>query len=267
MKQNCKINYHKYFGYEKNKEINSFLLDFLNQKANSYVEPQRKGTPKGKAIGFSRLKYLASLYILTNTKQKEIASSLKINYGTLRNWNREIKFRDVMDEHIDEFSNLVFEHIYNKIDKFVEAERKYFDGVADKEPPEPQWPEFADTNNYSGILLGDFRSRSVIYIREKILKTKGCRNNVMDELGRFFRDTHIEPFEAIKFLLMLEVVNFHILRLKPKTISLEIPKMEKEMCEKVLSHCRQIISKDKITKKDKKQISILLETFGALFIE
>ncbi|MDY6862953.1 MAG: hypothetical protein SVR08_11885 [Spirochaetota bacterium] len=92
----------------KNSEIAAELLaKFIAEKIRSYVEPQRKGTPKGEPIGFSKKKYMASLLMMTGFNQKIIASDLGVSYGLLRNWNTEKPFKKLVEKHNKEFNEFL----------------------------------------------------------------------------------------------------------------------------------------------------------------
>ena len=66
-----------------------FLTDFIASKLKKYIEPQRQRTPRGETIGLSKKKYHASLLMLTNKRQKDIAGETKSSYGLVRKWNTE----------------------------------------------------------------------------------------------------------------------------------------------------------------------------------
>ena len=61
--------------------------EFLSKKLDNYIEPERKGVPKGEPIGFSKKKLEASLFVLFNFSKKDIASLLGISYNLLRKKN------------------------------------------------------------------------------------------------------------------------------------------------------------------------------------
>jgi len=79
--------------YTGTKKSEPTLLEkFLNEKLKNYMEPQRKGTPKGEPIGFSKQKYQATLLLMADMKQKDIAELIGVSYGLLRRWRTEKKF-------------------------------------------------------------------------------------------------------------------------------------------------------------------------------
>lgn len=105
------------------KEPKSLLEKFLFDKRFNYSEPQKKDIPRGDPIGFSKQKYFASLLLLTNLKQKQIAETLKISHGVLRKWNTEEDFKAMVDKHCQEFLKIVLEFI----NKIVEHSQKQTD--------------------------------------------------------------------------------------------------------------------------------------------
>jgi hypothetical protein len=87
-------------------ELSAKLLPkFMDSKLAEYVEPTKKGTPKGEAVGFSRTKYKATLYtfrerVLDNTQDmKAQAKELGISYGLLRKWRSEQNFKARVSQH------------------------------------------------------------------------------------------------------------------------------------------------------------------------
>jgi hypothetical protein len=89
------------------------LARFIEDKLANYVEPTKKGTPKGEPVGFSRTKYKATLYtlrqrVLSDGEGLEAqASKLNVSYGLLRKWRSEERFVDLVSQHEKEFSDYV----------------------------------------------------------------------------------------------------------------------------------------------------------------
>ncbi len=100
----------------------TLLGRFMQEKYNNYEEPQRKGTAKGKPIGFSSTKYSASLYMLTNLTHKDIAKKLKISHGLLRKWNVGKQFNEFVFNHHDEFIQVFVKFINTSINVFYKIE-------------------------------------------------------------------------------------------------------------------------------------------------
>lgn len=82
----------------------TFLDRFIEEKLHAYEEPHRRGTPKGEPVGLSKTKYHASLLMLTNKKQKEIAKDIGISHSLLRKWNTEQAFKSVVENHYADFA-------------------------------------------------------------------------------------------------------------------------------------------------------------------
>lgn len=112
----------------ESKILDDTLLSlFIEIKKRACIEPTRKGIPKGNPIGFPKKKIAASLYMMTNKKQKDIAKHLKISYGVLRNWNTQKNFKSKIKENNKEFANQVLEHIEKDLSKeFQKIEKLKF---------------------------------------------------------------------------------------------------------------------------------------------
>ncbi len=131
---------------------NTLLSIFINGKIADYKEPQREGTPRGEMIGFSNLKYRASLLMITNLKQREISSMLEIPFGTLRNWNSEESFRDLVFMHCQEFANILVDHVKKEIAEHYEEFQNCLDGFSDEEPRYPVFDELKDAKVYGDCI-------------------------------------------------------------------------------------------------------------------
>ena len=94
------------------------LSDFINEKAISYEEPSRMGTPKGQPVGFSLPKYSSALLMLTSLSLKEIADKLVISYGLIKKWRTEIKFERLIRSQINEFCPFFFNKLRQRQDLF-----------------------------------------------------------------------------------------------------------------------------------------------------
>jgi hypothetical protein len=94
----------KYRHTLKDKTPKTLLGLFFVQKVMEYVEPQREGTARGDAIGFSSQKHGACLSLaLYNVKLKRVAEEWGVSYGLLRNWHGEDEFKKMMKRHRREF--------------------------------------------------------------------------------------------------------------------------------------------------------------------
>ena len=132
---------------------NTLLQEFIIEKAKNYLEPQRKGTPKGDPIGFSKEKFLCSLYMLYNTPQKEIAQMLKISYGLVRKWNTEKAIKDTILIHCFEFADYLFKYLRDKTNSDLQQHKilmqKSLDEIVNYVRPHWDFNEFRDYKNYS----------------------------------------------------------------------------------------------------------------------
>lgn len=79
------------------------LFKFIKNRRQGYIEPQRKGTPKGDPIGFSRKKYYAALLCITDMSLSDIAALSNVSYNLLRKWRTESDFLKSIDDNIKGF--------------------------------------------------------------------------------------------------------------------------------------------------------------------
>ena len=93
----------------KIKTATTLLDEFLSNKIERYKEPQRKGTPKGELIGFSKAKYSVILYSLTSMKLADLSKKTGVSYGVLRKWRTEKPFKDEVKKIEREYAK----HFYN----------------------------------------------------------------------------------------------------------------------------------------------------------
>lgn len=99
----------------------TLMTEFIYDKLDSYIEPERKGTPKGDTIGLSRKKYEASIYNITNLKQKSLARLLDIPYGVLRKWRTEDIYKKEFRKHCVEFAR----RFCNRIELLTQEELRF----------------------------------------------------------------------------------------------------------------------------------------------
>jgi len=99
------------------------LTRFIDDKLSTYVEPSKKGTPKGERVGFSRTKYRATLYALRgrvlDTTEDLIAQAkeLKVSYGLLRKWRSEQDFKNLVSQHEKEFTGYLLQILRRSDDR------------------------------------------------------------------------------------------------------------------------------------------------------
>lgn len=108
------------------------LNSFIREKLASYVEPQRKGTPKGEPIGFTKKKYHAGLQMLTSCLQKDIAKYVGVSHSLLRTWNTESNFKALVFSLRSEFA-IVFRDYILKRFKLQDAYIKELSKLPPKE--------------------------------------------------------------------------------------------------------------------------------------
>jgi hypothetical protein len=134
---------------------NTLLKKYLLEKSSAYHEPQRAGTPKGEPVGFSLLKYKATLFGLTNVKQKDIASDMKISHGLLRKWHTEEPFKALVDRHCREFAALFMKNIGDRVNRRKTAVSAYSQQplaeMVSTDLPSLDYNEIADAKFYSEL--------------------------------------------------------------------------------------------------------------------
>lgn len=79
------------------------LPEFIETRISEYKPPTRKGTPKGDPIGFTKEKYAASLWDLTDFGAREVCRRAQCNYKSLLNWRTREDFKTKVAEHTKEF--------------------------------------------------------------------------------------------------------------------------------------------------------------------
>ncbi len=140
----------------------SLLLDFIQTKIYTYVEPQRKGTPKGSAIGLTKVKYTATLTFLYGLKpkpMKTMAKSLKVSYGLLRKWSTEKQFKKQLRQNVQEFSQVFWDYIVESYNKHA-AEMKAFLKKPAEQLASEGWPQMITNADLKP--LEDFKEYSFV---------------------------------------------------------------------------------------------------------
>lgn len=79
------------------------LLHFIDRTLAAHVEPERRGTPKGAPIGFSRKKLHAALLYLTTLRPEEIARIVGTSLGLVRKWRTELAFLARITQAAEDF--------------------------------------------------------------------------------------------------------------------------------------------------------------------
>ena len=115
-------------------DVKGLLLGFIKEKRESYVEPTRKGTPRGEIIGLSLEKYMASLFMLTSMNLKRISERSKVSYGLIRKWRTETLFKSQIENNIMEFAPLFIGYQFKRWAEKDEAFGEYYEST--EFPPE-----------------------------------------------------------------------------------------------------------------------------------
>jgi hypothetical protein len=223
------------------------LEKFIHEKASHYKEPERKGTPRGKPIGFSRVKYLSSLYMMTNLKQKNIAKKVGVSYGLLRKWNTHKDFKDLVNKHCEEFAELFTAHIKGKHEKrkadgeFLPENIRHTKEI---KPPENFFAELRDSQFYGGLLI------------KKISSAIGSAIKNPDDVSLVYT-----IILALEHLLVYSVGEY-----QQSLWGLNILKNEhiKGVKLGLLDRAKEIIHKPNVTKKDKELVVSILSVLEDL---
>ena len=79
--------------------------EFIKMKMNAYVEPSRKGTPKGHDIGLSLAKYRAAISLMDRKSVKPLKKrfGLEASESLLRKWRTEPGFKKIGREAAEEW--------------------------------------------------------------------------------------------------------------------------------------------------------------------
>ncbi|MEW6586065.1 MAG: hypothetical protein AB1442_10705 [Nitrospirota bacterium] len=145
---------------------NTLLESFIEQKAKAYAEPSQRGMSKGQRLGFSKKKYLATLYMLTADKQITMAMELGISYGLLRKWKTEKPFRATVRKHCKEFADTFIKYVSERYEQQENVRNEDLNSsgaaVRDENP-------FRDSGNYSPELLAGIL-KSVVDVAERAEK-------------------------------------------------------------------------------------------------
>lgn len=153
-------------------DYKGLLLRFIKEKRESYVEPSRKGTPRGEMIGLSLEKYMASLFMLTSMNLKRISERLKVSYGLLRKWRTENLFKGQIEKHIMEYVPLFIGYQFKRWVEKDEVFREYY-GSGDF-PPEYDLKDYdpslfmGDEIKYYGSSLKKTLSEKLFILGEEI---------------------------------------------------------------------------------------------------
>ena len=108
-------------------DVKGLLLRFIKEKRENYVEPSRKGTPRGEIIGLSLEKYMASLFMLTSMDLKRVSERSKVSYGLIRKWRTEAPFKGQIEKHIMEYAPLFIGYQFKRWAKKDEVFGEFYE--------------------------------------------------------------------------------------------------------------------------------------------
>jgi len=221
------------------KIITGALVNYIDNKFSSYHEPTRKGTPKGEAIGFSHVKYGATLLALTNIEVKKQANDLQVSYSMLRKWRTLDPFWEYVKKHSEEFA-LIFERklkerteMKNKLFKRWQNEIKnaQIDKVLNIKPPE------------SSNLVEEFFGDIEIY-----------GHHVTDSIWARFTKIFGMPLYSEK--RSFPYIDFYF---SIRVIEMDKKRIRKEFASLLLKRSIKILSRKKLAIEDRKNVLISLD--------
>ncbi len=239
----------------------TLLTRFIMEKDLNYEEPQREGTPKGNAIGFSKNKHYAALWMLKNKKLQDVAKLLEISYGVVRNWNTEKEFKDLVTKYQNEFVRYFSKYLFDRIDtgcKFQNELRKKTAkelSVLDLQSHRSEYfrdrsvsPEMlSDIGEYSDLLTSLILSHM-----ESLLEAK-----ITDE-------NNLVLFGEVSFILY----SFgHYQGFKDKELKEKNTKLEAKISSTLIYKATDILSQPKITNNDKKEVIVALKCLEQLKVK
>jgi len=225
----------------------SLIKEFFRNELARYREPRRQGTPRGERIGFSTVKYHASLLALANNDLREVARGLEISYGLLRKWRTEKEFKKAVNSHCDKFTGIFFKHLlevaYESSKKQDEFLRKSLAEIASSKLPTTSYnfERIRDYLGYSRTLNNKMFKimYDIVDWKFNLLKNKGIVKNE-DELSK-----------------MAIVVTLFLLDLYSNKSSLKYKDMEdryyRMMKSYVIGMLKDTLLKPEITEEDRKQ--------------
>lgn len=227
-----------------NRNSGTLLGNFVDEKVLRYVEPSREGTPRGETIGFSAVKYGASLYGLTNYKQKQIAENLKISHGLLRKWHTEEPFKEAVDKHCREFSEVFIKNMWEKYRTHDAKMDSYkalpLSEISSTDLPHMDWNDISDARLYS--------DRASLYIAIAL---------------------EAEPKKQIAkedYLLMvyneIDVLRYFQGDKKSKELVAQEAKLKRMLLKSLLDSCIEIAQKPNLSKKDKVELLTTLKVIS-----
>jgi hypothetical protein len=225
---------------------NTLLENFIQRKVKAFTEVSRKGTSKGETIGFSRKKFLATLYMLTADRQITIATELGISYGLLRKWNTEGPFRTMVRKHCREFAETFVRYVSDRHERQEDTRFDYLNGgKAANRISDP----FRDGSDYSPELLAE------------ILKS------VVDFAERAEReDAFPVAFALVSTFLKLVAPSIGDKALKKisKKAGIDLLILARGLKLGVIERAKEILMKPAITDHERSEVYYLLTELGTI---
>lgn len=225
---------------------NTLLESFIERKAKAYAEPSRRGMSKGQRMGFSKKKYLATLYMLTADKQITMAMELGISYGLLRKWNTEGPFKAMVRQHCREFADTFVKYVVERYEQQENARNEYLNS---SRAAVPSSSPFRDSRDYSPELLAEIFNAVVAYAQRT-------------ELER-------SPTEALGVVLaflamMVPVVGEKTSKEIMKNAGIDFTVVARQLKLQALGRVKEIILKHNITDDERKEAYYLLTELGTI---
>jgi hypothetical protein len=235
----------------------NLIEEFFRTEIENYSEPQRRGTSRGDPIGFSKVKYSASLFSLTDKDLKEVARSLSVSYGLLRKWRTEDQFKKMVNKHVEKFSVIFYRHILELVIEDRKRQEEFLSKPLE-EIASSQLPQVSRENRHRRI--SSYLSYSPI-LQKKIgqifLKINEGKTETLLKMG-VIRNEDEMPLLMLGAASFVEWIGDLSRKLEGRSknpdeekLALEITKMSRES---LYAMAQEIIMKREITDEDRKQL-------------
>lgn len=182
-------------------ESDTLLGKFVNVNFNCYVEPQRKGTPKGEPIGLSRRKLWALLHMMYRLKQKEVAKFTKVSHGVVLKWRTENVFKKESVKYENMFLHIVekfFKEIFDSYIIFITQPRTEYKKIR-KVSIENQMSHKIEKAFGDFAIHSDSLMIGVYKILDKVTWTYALKNTAYFQITRVIRETLFSLVDKAKF--------------------------------------------------------------------
>lgn len=234
----------------------TLLRKFIDERVRDYLEPQRRGTPKGEQIGLSREKFIASLYFLYNLKQKDIAKKVNISYGLLRKWRTEENFNGAIESHVSDFTVYALSHFLKTGKKTYLQEMQVFNLPLNeiggyKISAESILPEFVDCNLYSPSVKAKFVAVLKKLKTEAEKKAESLRKAIV---GNRIPIELIDIESNLSAIRTASIFFYYMWTLEESEIKELLVRERKETGKEILRDIQKILLKDVVTEDNKKTV-------------